>query len=80
MSSEDRGKGLLESQGLHAFSLQKQNAVPAAGGTPRGRDHWMACELDLGSHRLLSPSPVLGMYLLPAAPTLGAVPRAALRQ
>ena len=41
----------------------------------RGCDHQLTRKLDPGNQRLLIPSPVLGMYVLPTIPTLGAVSR-----
>ena len=39
----------------------------------RGHDHWLTSELDPGNGRHLTPSPVLGMHILPTVPTMGAV-------
>ena len=39
----------------------------------RGHDFPLTPELDLDNQRLLSPSPVLGMYILPTITTVGAV-------
>ena len=41
----------------------------------RGRDCWLTPELHPGCWRLLTLSPVLGMYVLPTVPTMGAAPR-----
>ena len=35
----------------------------------------LTCELDLGNWRLLTPSPVLGMYVLPTVLIAGAISR-----
>lgn len=42
----------------------------------REHDHgWSTQELDLGNQRILPHSPVLGMYILPTMPALGAILR-----
>lgn len=47
----------------------------------RGRDHWLTLKLDSDNWRLLTPSPVLGMDILPSIPAVGAVFKdAALRE
>ena len=39
----------------------------------RSHNNWLTREVDLGNQRPLSPSPVLGRYILPTLPTVGAV-------
>ena len=39
----------------------------------RGHDHQLPHKLHPGNRRLLTPSPGLGMYILPTIPTVGAV-------
>ena len=39
----------------------------------RGHDHSSTLNLDLGNQRLLNPCPVLGMFILPTIPAVGAV-------
>ena len=40
-------------------------------GSLRGRDYQLTCELDPSNWKLLIPSPVLGMYVLPTLPMAG---------
>lgn len=49
--------------------------VPCWRRSHWGRDHQLTRELDLGRLRLLTPSSILGMSLLPVSPTVGNVPR-----
>ena len=47
-------------------------ATPVLERSLRGTDHWFTHKLDPGSWMLLTPSLVLGMYVLPTVPTVGA--------
>lgn len=39
----------------------------------RGHDCQLTCKLDLGNWKLLTPSPILGLYILPTVPKVGAI-------
>ena len=39
----------------------------------RGSDRWLTLQLNIGYWRLLTPCPVLGIYVLPTIPTATAI-------
>ena len=58
-------------------NLHQSLQLPHQGwrGSLRGCDCWLSPEPDPGNWKLTTSSPFLGMYTLPAVPTVGAFSR-----